>query len=148
MAEWLDPNEELDPRGLEILNWVKVTNIVHPAMMNAGPDMPTTLAIVWLLSRKKEVTTALGFGNGPIDAAVVAIKHVIEGMDNLELTDFSVQAVEQGTDALGKADITITSKDDDLSITGSSTDHDIVTASMKAVIQAAAKIRVLQEGQA
>jgi 2-isopropylmalate synthase len=75
-------------------------------------------------------------GNGPIDAAFTAVKHLISKTVHLE--EFLIQAITKGSDDLGKVHIQV--EHQGKFYYGFSANTDIVTASVEAFIDALAKI--------
>ena len=102
------------------------------------PLKPT--ATVTLRNPADQVVTACDFGTGPIDAVYKAVNKIVQ-VDN-DLTEFSVQAVTRGIDALGAVTIRVTAPDGEVS-TGRGADGDIVVSSTKAYLNAA--IRLLND---
>jgi 2-isopropylmalate synthase len=84
-----------------------------------------------------EVHTSTASGNGPIDAAFTAVKQLISKTVHLE--EFLIQAITKGSDDLGKVHIQVEHKGS--IYYGFSANHDIVTASVEAFIDAIAKIK-------
>ncbi len=84
-----------------------------------------------------EVHTSTAAGNGPIDAAFTAVKHLISKTVHLE--EFLVQAITKGSDDFGKVHIQI--DHDGKIFYGFGTHTDIVTASVEAFIDAISKIK-------
>ena len=80
-----------------------------------------------------QVVTAGDFGTGPIDAVYKAVNKIVQ-VDN-DLTEFSVQAVTRGIDALGEVTIRVTAPDGEV-YTGRGADGDIVVSSTKAYLNA------------
>ena len=74
-----------------------------------------------------------GVGNGPIDAAINAIRNVVNGFANVELVKFSMKAITGGTDAV--ADVTVAVRKDDKVMTASSVNGDTVMASVEAILK-------------
>lgn len=80
-----------------------------------------------------ETVTVCDWGTGPVDAVYKAVNQVI-GIEN-DLSEYSVQSVTRGIDALGE--VTVRVKADDGSIyTGRGADGDIIVSSTKAYINA------------
>lgn len=75
-------------------------------------------------------------GNGPIDAAISAVKSLIHRQVTLE--EFLVQAITRGSDDVGKVHIQIENRGN--IYYGFSANRDIVTASVEAYINALSKI--------
>jgi len=71
-------------------------------------------------------------GNGPIDAAISAVKMIIKR--KIKLEEFLVQAITKGSDDLGKVHVQVTYKNS--VYYGFSANTDIITASVEAYIDA------------
>lgn len=84
-----------------------------------------------------EVHTSTASGNGPIDAAFTAVKHLISKTVHLE--EFLIQAITKGSDDLGKVHIQVAHQEK--IYYGFGTNTDIVTASVEAFIDALSKIK-------
>jgi len=84
-----------------------------------------------------EVHTSTASGNGPIDAAFTAVKHLISKTVNLE--EFLIQAITRGSDDLGKVHVQVGHQDK--IYYGFGTNTDIITASVEAFIDAISKIK-------
>jgi 2-isopropylmalate synthase len=84
-----------------------------------------------------EVHFSTASGNGPIDAAFTAVKHLISKTVHLE--EFLIQAITKGSDDLGKVHIQV--EHQGKMYYGFSANTDIITASVEAFIDALAKIQ-------
>jgi len=84
-----------------------------------------------------EVHTSTASGNGPVDAAFNAVKHLISKTVHLE--EFLVQAITKGSNDHGKVHIQIEHNEN--IYYGFGTNTDIVTASVEAFIDAISKIK-------
>jgi 2-isopropylmalate synthase len=84
-----------------------------------------------------EVHTSTASGNGPIDAAFTAVKHLISKTVHLE--EFLIQAITRGSDDLGKVHVQV--GHEDKIYYGFGTNTDIITASVEAFIDAISKIK-------
>jgi 2-isopropylmalate synthase len=84
-----------------------------------------------------EVHFSTASGNGPIDAAFTAVKHLISKTVHLE--EFLIQAITKGSDDLGKVHIQV--EHQGKTYYGFSANTDIITASVEAFIDALAKIQ-------
>jgi 2-isopropylmalate synthase len=84
-----------------------------------------------------EVHTSTASGNGPIDAAFTAVKHLISKTVHLE--EFLIQAITKGSDDIGKVHIQV--EHEDKIYYGFSANVDIVTAAVEAFIDALSKIK-------
>ncbi|NOY38255.1 MAG: 2-isopropylmalate synthase [Chlorobi bacterium] len=83
-----------------------------------------------------DVLSASATGNGPIDAAFTAVKHLTKRKVHLE--EFLIQAITQGSDDLGKVHVQV--KNRDKLYYGFSANTDIITASVEAFLDALSKI--------
>jgi len=84
-----------------------------------------------------EIHTSTASGNGPVDAAFTAVKHLISKTVHLE--EFLIQAITKGSDDLGKVPVQV--EHEGKIYYGFGTNTDIVTASVEAFIDAIAKIK-------
>ena len=84
-----------------------------------------------------EVHTSTASGNGPVDAAFTAVKHLISKTVHLE--EFLIQAITRGSDDLGKVHIQV--EHEGKIYYGFGTSTDIITASVEAFIDAISKIK-------
>jgi 2-isopropylmalate synthase len=84
-----------------------------------------------------EIHTSTASGNGPIDAAFTAVRHLISKTVHLE--EFLIQAITKGSDDLGKVHIQI--EHENKMYYGFSANTDIITASVEAFIDAISKIK-------
>ncbi|MFP3952102.1 MAG: 2-isopropylmalate synthase [Candidatus Bathyarchaeia archaeon] len=73
-------------------------------------------------------------GNGPIDAAIKAIREVVEGFAQITLEKFTMKAITGGTDAV--ADVTVSMRRGEKQITANSVSGDTVMASVEAILKA------------
>ncbi len=93
----------------------------------------TPTATVTLRNQAGQVATACEYGTGPIDAMCKAVDKIVQ-VDN-DLTEFSVQAITRGIDALGEVTIRVTDSSGE-AYTGRGSDGDIVVSSTKAYLNA------------
>jgi 2-isopropylmalate synthase len=84
-----------------------------------------------------EMHTSTASGNGPIDAAFTAVKHLISKTVHLE--EFLIQAITRGSDDLGKVHVQV--EHQEKIYYGFGTNTDIITASVEAFIDAISKIK-------
>lgn len=80
---------------------------------------------------------AASTGNGPVDAAIKALKKII--MKKMTLKEFTIQAISKGSDDVGKVHMQV--EYDGSMYYGFGADTDIVTASVKAYIDCINKFR-------
>ena len=95
------------------------------------PLIPT--ATVTLRTEADHVVTVCEYGTGPIDAVYKAVNKIVQ-VDN-ELTEFSVQSITRGIDALGEVTIRVTDPQGEI-YTGRGADNDIIVSSTKAYLNA------------
>ncbi|MBO4789479.1 MAG: 2-isopropylmalate synthase, partial [Oxalobacter sp.] len=87
-----------------------------------------------IIDGEKHLATASG--NGPIDAALNAVRQLIQQKVTLE--EFLIQAITRGTDDVGKVHIQVENKGK--VYYGFSANTDIITASVEAYIDAVSKV--------
>jgi 2-isopropylmalate synthase len=75
--------------------------------------------------------TAEANGNGPVNACLNAVK-VCTGNDSVVMDEFHIDAITEGSDALGRVSLVINSNG--VIARGQATDNDIVMASAKAIL--------------
>ncbi|MFN4133267.1 MAG: alpha-isopropylmalate synthase regulatory domain-containing protein, partial [Candidatus Hadarchaeales archaeon] len=73
-----------------------------------------------------------GFGVGPVDAAMNAIRKVVEETSNIRLQEFHVDAISGGTDAV--VNVIVKLSDGKRIVTARGTSGDIIMASVQAVL--------------
>ena len=95
------------------------------------PLKPT--ATVTLRGPDGEIHTACEWGTGPIDAVYKAIDQII-GVEN-DLSEFSVQSISRGIDALGEVTVRVKALGGQI-FTGRGADGDIIVSSTKAYLNA------------
>ena len=104
--------------------------------VNCGDNILPT-ATVQLEKSNGELIQDAAIGSGPIDAIYQAVSRIIDTPN--ELTEFSVQAITAGIDAMGE--VTIRVKGEDGSIyTGNSANVDIIVAATNAYVNALNKM--------
>ena len=117
-----------------------VNEVYHLAQVHftsGEPGIPT--ATVELVTQAGEHFIDSSHGTGPVDAVYKAINRIVH-VDN-ELSEFSVQAVTRGIDALGEVTIRVTSPDGRV-FTGRGAHSDIIVASAKAYTNALNRLLV------
>ena len=91
-----------------------------------------------------KILEASSEGAGPVDAVCKAVDKVIDVV--AQLTEFSVNAVTEGIDALGEVTIRVENSSG-RTFTGIGSDSDIIVASAKAYVNAINRlIQMEQEG--
>ena len=99
-------------------------------VINSGNTITTTASVV--LNNKDEDIEGISFAGGPVDAAFSAIDKCLD--IDVELEDYSIQSVTEGTDALGYSVVKL--RYDGNHYTGRGTSVNVVEASIRAYINA------------
>lgn len=107
-----------------------IYKLSHVQVSTGDHEVPT--ATVKIISPEGDEIIDAATGTGPVDAVYRAINRVI-GVDN-RLTEFRVDAVTEGIDALG--DVTIRIERNSDVFVGRGSDTDIIVASAKAYMNA------------
>ena len=102
-------------------------------------EIPT--ATVTLFTPKGTSITDTSTGTGPVDAVYKAINKIVR-VPNV-LTEFRVDAVTEGIDALG--DVTIRIEKDDNIYVGRGSDSDVIVASAKAYMNSLNRLLSTEE---
>ncbi len=113
---------------------VPTTYFLESYVINSGNVISATANIT--LRKDEEKICGLAGGDGPIDAAFLAIEEIIGR--HYELDDFQIQAVTEGQEAMGSALVKLRSEGKLYSGKGISTD--IIGASIRAYLNALNKI--------
>ena len=101
-----------------------------------GTDDPRTAELTLAIDGVEHVVTATG--DGPVDAAFVAVRKLVPNSAKLAL--YQVHAVTEGTDA--QATVSVRLEEDGKIATGQSADTDTVVASTRAYVNALNKLLV------
>lgn len=131
---------ELDAIVASAALQVAPTYILKSYVINSGNVINSTAQIT--LEKSGETYNGVCVGDGPIDAAFLAIEQILG--HHYELDDFQIKAVTEGRQALGSALVKLRSGAKVYSGNGISTD--IIGASIRAYINALNKI-VYEENQ-
>jgi len=107
-----------------------IYQLKHVQVSTGDHDVPT--ATVKILNSQGEEITDAATGTGPVDAVYRAINRVVD-VENT-LTEFRVDSVTEGIDAIGDVTIRIERSGD--SFVGRGSDTDIIVASAKAYMNA------------
>jgi 2-isopropylmalate synthase len=102
-------------------------------------DRGIPTAAVKLIGPNGEELADASLGTGPVDAAYKAINRIVKVPN--KLTEFSVNSITAGIDAIGEVLIRIEA--DGVSYTGRGADPDIVVASAKAYMNALNRLLVV-----
>ncbi|MBM3897741.1 MAG: 2-isopropylmalate synthase [Thaumarchaeota archaeon] len=109
----------------------KILQLVDLSVMTGTKSMPTA-SVKLLVDGEPHVVAETGVG--PIDAAIKAIQKLGEGLGNIKLSDYRLDAITGGTDALGEVSVKVEDKDG-LVATAKATNEDVVVASVQAMIE-------------
>jgi 2-isopropylmalate synthase len=131
--------KELDAIVASAALQVPPTYTLESYVINSGNVITATAQIKLL--RQGKTQQGFGLGDGPIDAAFLAIEQIIG--HHYELDDFQIQAVTEGREAMGSALVRLREGGKLYSGRGISTD--IIGASIHAYLNALNKI-VYEEG--
>jgi len=132
-----DKKKEVYDEDLEVLvgeterSAHEVYHLDKVQVTSGDPGIPT--ATVELIDRDGNHLIDSSHGTGPVDAVYKAINRMVH-VDN-DLTEFRVEAVTRGIDALGEVTIRVTSPDGRI-FTGRGAHSDIIVASAKAYTNA------------
>ena len=86
-----------------------------------------------MVGNEGEVRTVCDWGAGPIDAVYKAIDQIVQ-VDN-DLSEFAVNAVTRGIDALGEVTVRVKAAGGEVYV-GRGADGDIIVSSAKAYLNA------------
>ena len=111
-------------------NAIKLEHLTIMCGKSAVPTATVQLKI------KDEIYTASATGDGPVDAAFIAVRDIIK--KKIRVEEYLVQAITGGSNDLGKVHVQIINNKK--TFYGFSADTDIVTASVEAYIDAINKI--------
>ncbi len=126
--------KELDAIVASAALQVPMTYVLESYVINSGNVIKATANIT--LKKNGEAVRGLAIGDGPIDAAFLAVEQIIG--HRYELDDFQIQSVTEGQEAMGSALVKLRSNGKLYSGKGLSTD--IIGASIRAYINAVNKI--------
>ena len=126
--------KELDAIIASVALQVPQTYVLKSFVVNSGNIITATAHVV--LERNGEKVEGISTGDGPIDAAFMAIEKLIG--HHYELDDFEISSVTEGKDAMGEALVKL--RDGGVLYSGRGISTDIVGASIRAYISALNKI--------
>ena len=133
--------KELDAIIASVAFQVPATYHLESYLINTGNVITTTCHMV--LRKDKEVLEGVYLGDGPVDAAFLAIEQLVGC--KFELDDFQIQSVTEGTKAMGEAIVRL--RYEGKVYSGRGLSRDTVGASILAYISAVNKI-VYEEAEA
>jgi len=110
--------------------------------VSSGTETKPT-ATVKLIIDGEERPTSADFGDGPVDAALNAIRSI--SGSKAKVTAYVVKAITGGTDAQGVVSISV--EENNLRTTGRGSHTDIVVASARAFVDALNRLEIKAQGQ-
>ena len=116
-----------------------IYQLEHVQVSCGNKEIPT--ATVTLLDPDERSVTDAATGTGPVDAVYKAINRIVQVPNTL--TEYRVDAVTEGIDALG--DVTIRVEKDGRAYVGRGSDMDIIVASAKAYMNALNRLLATQD---
>ncbi len=131
--------KELDAIVASVALQVPSTYKLDSYVINSGNIITATANVK--LKKEGSDLSGVSTGDGPIDAAFMAIEHIVGC--HYELDDFQIQSVTEGKEAMGSALVKLRSNGKVYAGKGISTD--IISASIRAYVSALNKI-VYEEG--
>ena len=145
-----DRKSEVSDADLEALMASQRRTVSEPAIYKlehvqvscGNHEIPT--ATVSLTNPAGETVTDAATGTGPVDAVYKAVNRIVQ-VPNV-LTEFRVDSVTEGIDALG--DVTIRIEKDGKVYVGRGSDVDIIVASTKAYMNALNRLLAMEEVEA
>lgn len=108
--------------------------ILSAQIMSGSPMTPVAKVELEYLN---EIHIETAIGNGPVDAAINAIRKIVSS--NIKLEEFFIQAMTRGSNDIGKVHMQIADMNNNIAY-GFGTDTDIVFASLKAYVDALNKM--------
>ncbi|MBP3412828.1 MAG: hypothetical protein J6K89_06155 [Oscillospiraceae bacterium] len=132
--------KELDAIVASAAMQVPPTYILEQYVITSGNSISSTAHLK--LNRAGQILEGVCLGDGPIDAAFLAIEQIVGR--HFELDDFQIQSVTEGREAMGQTLVKLRSEGKLYSGHGISTD--IVGASIRAYLSALNKIVYEEEG--
>ena len=127
-------SRELDAIVASVAMQCPPTYVLCSYVTNSGNVIKASATVE--LERDGKKLQGVSVGDGPIDAAFMAIEQVVG--HHYELDDFQIQAVTEGHEAMGQALVKLRS--DGKLYSGSGISTDIITASVRAYLNALNKI--------
>ncbi|MFQ6071092.1 MAG: alpha-isopropylmalate synthase regulatory domain-containing protein, partial [Methanosarcinales archaeon] len=114
-----------------VLNLSKEPKVKLNELTVVSGNTITPTASIKLKVNSEEVIEA-GIGDGPVDAAINALKKAVSGVADIQLEEYHVDAITGGTDAL--VEVLVKLSKNGKVITARGTRTDIIMASVEAVL--------------
>ncbi len=119
----------------------KFISLEELAVMTGNRITPT--ASVRLKFKDKEIKGA-DTGVGPVDAALNAIRSTVKGIEDIMLTEYHLEAITGGSDALAEVMVKLEDKSGNVAV-GKAAREDIVMASVEAMIEGVNRMFLMRE---
>lgn len=126
--------KELEAIVSSVAYQVPPTYVLESYLINSGNIMTPTCQI--RLRKKGELAESVAVGDGPVDAAFLAIEKLVG--THFELDDFKIRAVTEGREAMGETIVRL--RHEGKVYPGRGVSKDIVASSVMAYISAVNKI--------
>jgi len=126
----------------EIVKEEKIVDLIDLAVVTGIKVIPT--ASVKLILKDKEYVAA-ETGVGPVDAAIKAIQKLTEGLVDVRLKEYRLEALTGGSDAVAEVVIKVEDKDGNV-VSARAAREDIVMASVEAMINGINKCLLKRKG--
>ncbi|WP_405309489.1 2-isopropylmalate synthase [Methanobrevibacter sp.] len=115
--------------------------VIKGLSLSSGAIVSPTATVKLEIDGEEKETASTGVG--PVDAALNAIRNLIQDSIDVELEEYNLEAITGGTDALAEVFV-ISSDSHGNKSTGRSTNQDIVMASILAVLDSINKLLLIQ----
>jgi len=125
----------------EVAKKEKIISLEEVAVMTGNRITPTASVTVRL--KDKEIKGA-DTGVGPVDAALNAIRSVLRGIEDIKLTEYRLEAITGGSDALAEVIVKLEDSRGNI-VTARAAREDIVMASVEAMISGINRIFLIRE---
>ena len=119
---------------------IRPVNLIEVSVMTGNIITPTASvkANVW---GEEKISACVGVG--PVDAALNAVRSIINGHSTMKLKDFKIEAISGGSDALAEVMIGVEDEKGRI-VSARATHEDIVMASVEALVTAINRILILK----
>ena len=118
--------------------------IIKGMSISMGANVSPTATVKLEIDGVEKETAQTGVG--PVDAALSAVRELIQEDIDMELEEYNLEAITGGTDALAEVFV-VSSDSHGNKSTGRSTNQDIVMASILAVLDSINKLLLIQRTQ-
>ena len=115
--------------------------VIRGLSISMGANVSPTATVKLEIDGVEKETASTGVG--PIDAALNAIRDLVQGTMDVELEEYNLEAITGGTDALAEVFV-VSSDHEGNKSTGRSTNQDIVMASILAVLDSMNKLLLIK----